>query len=56
MKKSIHWVLLCAFVLGVPWIQGLHFYLEQAKDKCFLEELPRDTIVLGKYAFNVALS
>ncbi|KAJ3367438.1 emp24p/erv25p- protein [Allomyces arbusculus] len=30
--------------------QGLHFYLENGKEKCFFEELPKDTVVMGTYS------
>ncbi|KAJ3055219.1 emp24p/erv25p- protein, partial [Rhizoclosmatium hyalinum] len=31
-------------------VHGLHFILEGTEQKCFIEELPKDTTVLGKYA------
>ncbi|KAK9386919.1 emp24/gp25L/p24 family/GOLD-domain-containing protein [Lipomyces mesembrius] len=30
-------------------VQGLYFYLEGSERKCFLEELPQDTLVVGFY-------
>lgn len=30
-------------------VRSLYFYLEAGKERCFLEELPRDTIVVGHY-------
>ena len=27
---------------------GLYFYLEAGENRCFLEELPKDTIVVGQ--------
>ena len=31
--------------------QALYFFLEGATPKCFYEELPKDTLVVGKYSF-----
>ncbi|PWN50580.1 hypothetical protein IE53DRAFT_387097 [Violaceomyces palustris] len=30
-------------------VQGLYFYLEAGQKKCFFEELPNDTVVVGHY-------
>ena len=30
--------------------QALHFFIDGATQKCFYEELPKDTLVSGKYA------
>ncbi|KAI9189253.1 emp24p/erv25p- protein [Blastocladiella emersonii ATCC 22665] len=30
-------------------VQALHFFLENGKPRCFLEELPQDTVVMGVY-------
>lgn len=35
------------FILVKP-TTSLYFYLEGTEQKCFLEELPRDTLVVGK--------
>lgn len=37
-------VLLLATVLN---IHGLHFYLDSDEERCFIEELPADTMVEG---------
>lgn len=31
--------------------QALHFYLESNEQRCFLEELPSDTVVEGQHQF-----
>jgi hypothetical protein len=33
----------------LPQIFGAYFKLEDGQNKCFLEEVPKDTLVLGKY-------
>jgi p24 family protein alpha len=30
-------------------VQALHFYIDGTAPKCFFEELPKDTIVVGRY-------
>jgi hypothetical protein len=37
---------LLAAALALP-TQALHFYLDGAVQKCFYEELPKDTLVVG---------
>jgi hypothetical protein len=37
---------LLAAALALP-TQALHFYLDGAIQKCFYEELPKDTMVVG---------
>ena len=41
--------MLVLFVLGfiIP-TQAVYFYLEGTNPKCFYEELPKDTLVVGK--------
>ncbi|KAL5120493.1 emp24p/erv25p-related protein [Pleosporales sp. CAS-2024a] len=39
---------LVAAALALP-TQALHFYLDGAVQKCFYEELPKDTMVVGHY-------
>lgn len=34
--------------LLVP-VQSLYFYIDGSAPKCFFEELPKDTLVVGKY-------
>jgi hypothetical protein len=38
--------LLLAAALAVP-SQALHFFMDGAVQKCFFEELPKDTLVVG---------
>lgn len=37
---------LCALLVPV---QSLYFYIDGTSPKCFFEELPKDTLVVGKY-------
>ena len=43
---------LLAAALAVP-TQALHFFIEGAVQKCFFEELPKDTLVVGHYDAKV---
>jgi hypothetical protein len=38
--------LLLAAALAIP-TQALHFFIDGAIEKCFFEELPKDTLVVG---------
>ncbi|KDE04505.1 hypothetical protein MVLG_05071 [Microbotryum lychnidis-dioicae p1A1 Lamole] len=41
-----------ALFAALAWVQSsqaLYFYLEAGQNRCFLEELPKDTIVVGHY-------
>lgn len=40
---------LLAAALAVP-AQALHFFIDGAVQKCFFEELPKDTLVVGTNA------
>ncbi|EKC98422.1 ER to transport-related protein [Trichosporon asahii var. asahii CBS 8904] len=40
-------LLLAAQVIGLA--QALHFYFDSSEKRCFVEELPSDTVVEGKY-------
>ncbi|ORZ22601.1 membrane protein [Absidia repens] len=42
-------LLLCILVICTPWADALYFYLEGSEKKCFLEELPKETMVTGTY-------
>ncbi|KAF1839251.1 hypothetical protein BDW02DRAFT_564234 [Decorospora gaudefroyi] len=44
--------LLLAAALAVP-SQALHFFMDGAVQKCFYEELPKDTLVVGHYHAEV---
>lgn len=39
--------LFLAAALAIP-SQALHFFMDGATQKCFFEELPKDTLVVGK--------
>ncbi|KAJ3060258.1 emp24p/erv25p- protein [Podochytrium sp. JEL0797] len=46
-------------LLAATFANALHFILEGVEQKCFIEELPKDTTVLGKYTateWNQAVS
>lgn len=43
--------ILCAFSFLVP-TQALYFFLEGGTQKCFYEELPKDTLVVGESTFR----
>ncbi|KAI9849277.1 MAG: emp24p/erv25p- protein [Sclerophora amabilis] len=47
---SISWLLtiLTASLLALP-VQSLYFFIDGAAPKCFFEELPKDTLVVGHY-------
>lgn len=41
--------LLSLSALLVP-VQSLYFYIDGSTPKCFFEELPKDTLVVGRYS------
>lgn len=50
--------LLSLSALLVP-VQSLYFYIDGTTPKCFYEELPKDTLVVGHYSaeeFNIDLN
>ncbi|CAO3635955.1 unnamed protein product [Cunninghamella blakesleeana] len=46
--KSVS-LLFCLLAIYSALSDGLYFYLEGAEKKCFLEELPKETMVTGVY-------
>jgi len=44
-------ILLAAALAGSS--QALHFFMDGAVQKCFYEELPKDTLVVGMLAFTL---
>lgn len=50
-KADVMWksTVLLAAALAVP-AQALHFFIDGAVQKCFFEELPKDTLVVGMTA------
>lgn len=41
--------LACLAIAFLPRVDALYFYLKAGEQKCFLEELPNHTIVVGAY-------
>ena len=42
------WAIALLVLLSIlPSVFGLYFYLEGSEQKCFLEELPKETLVTG---------
>ena len=48
MPRRPLWTLFFLFAL-VAAANALHFYLEATDKRCFIEELPTDTMVEGAY-------
>ena len=42
--------LLAAYLTGT---QALYFYLEGSEKKCFIEDLPKETMVIGKNKYQI---
>ncbi|KAG9098305.1 emp24p/erv25p- protein [Ceratobasidium sp. UAMH 11750] len=47
MRRTPSFLLLCLAL--ITSVNGLHFYLDSNERRCFIEELPTDTIVEGHY-------
>jgi len=43
------WSLLSCLFLFISTVNALHFYLDANEKRCFIEELPTDTVVEGHY-------
>jgi hypothetical protein len=43
-------LLLVAYLAGT---QALYFYLEGSEKKCFIEDLPKETMVIGKIRYII---
>jgi hypothetical protein len=41
--------LLCCLFLFISAVNALHFYLDANEKRCFIEELPTDTVVEGEH-------
>lgn len=39
---------LVALICLCSWVNGLHFYLKTGEIRCFYEELPKETLAVGK--------
>lgn len=46
MIKSTSLVLLLSSLIGLS--QGLYFHIAETERKCFIEEIPDETTVIGK--------
>lgn len=45
--------LTCLLLLSISWIrlsEGLYFHLQETENKCFLEEVPSETMIVGQWA------
>lgn len=46
--NKTRWAIALLVLLSIlPSVFGLYFYLEGSEQKCFLEELPKETLVTG---------
>ena len=41
-----------AFIVIFPLTSGLYFHIGETERKCFIEELPDETTVLGKHKLS----
>lgn len=47
--NTTRWSIALLVLLSIlPSVFGLYFYLEGSEQKCFTEELPKETVVTGK--------
>jgi hypothetical protein len=37
----------------LPFTNGLYFHMREGEKRCFIEEVPEDTVVLGMSSLNV---
>lgn len=47
---------LCSLLSLAAFTNALHFYLDTNERRCFIEELPTDTIVEGKWLSPLLLA
>lgn len=49
LSKRILAIFIC--VLGVVpfWVDGLYFHISETEKKCFIEEIPEETMVMARY-------
>ena len=47
---------LVVLLLALTSVQALHFYLDAEEKKCFVEELPTDTVVEGAPSHDVSIT
>ncbi|RKP26921.1 emp24/gp25L/p24 family/GOLD-domain-containing protein [Syncephalis pseudoplumigaleata] len=48
LSRSIAW-LVVGLAVATPLTSAFHFYLDGSSPKCFIEELPKETLVVGNY-------
>ena len=48
MQYSVPTVIL-AFLAVLPFTYGLYFHIAETERKCFIEEIPEETMVVGKF-------
>ncbi|KAL1916040.1 uncharacterized protein VTP21DRAFT_6044 [Calcarisporiella thermophila] len=51
--KPLAWFTMAFLVVFALGANGLYFYLEEGEEKCFMEDLPKDTLVVGVYKAEV---
>lgn len=54
MASRSLWLPLCLLLsclIAVQTAHALHFYLDSNEIRCFIEELPTDTVVEGAFVF-----
>lgn len=51
--SSIRFSALVLLALCVISTQALYFYLEGSEKKCFIEDLPKETMVIGNECFGI---
>jgi hypothetical protein len=49
MHSHVYLILIFCFVQIIPTSYSLYFHISEAERKCFIEEIPDDTLVIGKY-------
>ena len=48
MWQNFATVIVLAFMVGIPLSNGLYFHIAETERKCFIEEIPDETMVTGK--------
>ncbi|MCJ1412830.1 emp24p/erv25p- protein [Ptychographa xylographoides] len=48
-RRLLHSICIVLLFSVVVPVNALHFYIDSATPKCFYEELPKDTLVVGNY-------
>lgn len=53
--ESLLWLrLMLLFSLLLSPVRALYFYMDGTAQRCFYEELPKDTLVVGKDSYPIA--